>query len=401
LVSMFFLAISPWHIVNTRWAVESNILPFIFLAGFAFFLAAKDNGLWFITASICFALCLYAYGTTYVAIPIFMALVVPAVINYKNIETKYIVSGLLLFLILAFPIILFVFVNTFKLDTIHIGSVTIPRLPVVARYESLAVVFDKSPLASLTNNLKIMFDLLWGQKDAFAWNFVEPFGYFYTFTFPLVAIGFFLLVVSFKNSKENTFERWLLFAWMISAICIGVVHPVNLTRINLIFIPALFCIVISLVELDKLVKYTLPAALILLSIAFIFFNLAYHGITYQKRAEEVFNAGIIPAMEFATDNNSPLICVTEQTRFAYIYTLFVKKYHPSEYLGRIEWLLPSEYPLDPARTPRALGEFRFRISDCAANPDAVYILKLKETPPNSDIKYKVRTFTKYLVFTPK
>jgi 4-amino-4-deoxy-L-arabinose transferase-like glycosyltransferase len=35
LVSMFFLAISPWHIVNTRWAVESNILPFIFLTGFA------------------------------------------------------------------------------------------------------------------------------------------------------------------------------------------------------------------------------------------------------------------------------------------------------------------------------------------------------------------------------
>ncbi|KXK11693.1 MAG: hypothetical protein UZ14_CFX002002661 [Chloroflexi bacterium OLB14] len=30
LLVMFFLAISPWHIVNTRWAVESNILPFVF-----------------------------------------------------------------------------------------------------------------------------------------------------------------------------------------------------------------------------------------------------------------------------------------------------------------------------------------------------------------------------------
>jgi 4-amino-4-deoxy-L-arabinose transferase-like glycosyltransferase len=401
LVAMFFLAISPWHIVNTRWAVESNILPFIFFAGFAFFLAANKNGIWFIPASICFSLCLYAYGTAYVAIPIFLALCIPAAVYWEKIETKYIVSGLLIFFVLASPIILFVAINTFKLDAIHIGSVTIPRLPVEARYESLAVVFDKSPLASLTNNWKIMFDLLWGQKDAFAWNFVEPFGYFYTFTFPLAAIGLLLLIVSFKNAKENIFERWLLFAWIISAICIGIVHPVNLTRINLIFIPALFCTAICLIELDKRIKYTMPVVLVVLSAAFIFFNLAYHGKTYQKRAEEVFNAGIIPAIEYATDNDSSLICITEQTRFAYIYTLFVKKYHPSEYLDRIEWLLPEAHPLDPARTPRALGIFRFRISDCIENPNAVYILKLKETPPNPEGEYKIKTFIKYQVYTPK
>ena len=34
LVAMFFMAISPWRVVNARWAVESNIMPFIFLAGF-------------------------------------------------------------------------------------------------------------------------------------------------------------------------------------------------------------------------------------------------------------------------------------------------------------------------------------------------------------------------------
>jgi hypothetical protein len=401
LISMFFLAISPWAIVNTRWAVESNILPFLFLAGFAFLLAASDRGIWFIPASICFALCLYTYGTTYIAIPVFMALSLAAIIYSKKIEIKYVISGLILFLLLAFPIILFVIVNTFKLEAINIGSITIPRLPVEARYESLAVVFDKSPLTSLAENIKVMFDLLWTQKDAFAWNFVDPFGYFYTYTFPLVAIGFLLLIISFKNIKENAFERWLLLAWTVAAMSIGVVHPVNLTRLNLIFIPALFCAAICLVELDKLVKYATPVALVILSVAFIFFNLAYHGNIYQKRAEVVFNAGIIPAIEYAVDNHSPLICVTEQTRFAYIYALYVKKFHPSEYLSQIEWLLPEEYPLDPARTPRALGEFRFRLSDCVEDPDAVYVLTLKETPPNPEVKYKVRTFTKYLVFTQK
>ncbi|MBC7875867.1 MAG: glycosyltransferase family 39 protein [Anaerolineales bacterium] len=401
LVAMFFMAISPWHIVNTRWAVESNILPFIFLTGFAFFLAASNNGRWFIPASACFALCLYAYGTAYVAIPIFMVLGISAVVYLKKIETKYIISGLLLFFLFALPIILFVIINTFKLDAIHIGSVTVPRLPVEARYESLAVVFEKSPVNAVVNNLAIMLNLLWKQEDNFAWNFVEPFGYFYKLTFPLVVIGFFFLTISFKSGEENIFERWLLFSWIISSIFIGIVHPVNLTRINLIFIPILFCLVICLIEFNKRIKYIFPGALVILFCAFILFTLAYHGDTYQKRADEVFNAGIIPAIEYANENTSSLICISEQTRFAYIYILLVKNFHPSEYLDRIEWLLPSAHPLDPARSPRALGSFRFRLSDCIEEPNAVFVLKLKETPPNLEINYKIRKFTKYQVYLPK
>ena len=401
LLGMFFMAISPWHIMNTRWAVESNILPFIFLAGFAFFLAAIENGMWFIPASACFALCLYAYGTAYVAIPIFILLGIPAAIYFKKIEIKYIIPGLLLFFLLAVPIILFVIINTFKLETIQIGSVTIPRLPVEARYESLAAIFEKSPLNAIANNLVVMFNLLWNQKDDFAWSFVEPFGYFYKLTFPLVLIGFSFLIASFKNIQENIFERWLLFSWMISSIFIGIIHPVNLTRINLIFTPVLFCMIICLIEFNKRIKYIMPVALAALFAAFIFFNLAYHGGNYQQKAREAFNAGITTAIEYANKNSSSLICMTEQTRSAYIYVLFVKKYHPSEYLNQIEWLLPIAHPLDPSRTPRALGLFRFRLSDCTEDPNAVFVLKLKETPPNLEIKYKVRRFTKYLVYLPK
>jgi hypothetical protein len=401
LVSMFFLAISPWNIVNTRWAVESNILPFMFLAGFAFFLAAEKKGVWFIPASIFFALCLYAYGTTYVAIPAFLLLGIPAAIYLKKIDSKYINSGMLLFFVLGLPIALFILINTFKLDTIHIGSITIPRLPVEARYESLAAVFEKEPLKGVADNLAIMFNLLWTQEDDFAWNFVEPYGYFYKITFPLAALGLYFLLISFRKAGENVFERWLLLAWLISSLLIGVIHPVNLTRINLIFIPVLLCMVIGLMDLNKRIKYITPAVLIALSIAFIFFTFAYHGEKYEKRAGEVFNAGIIPAIKYASDNSSSLICISEQTRFAYIYTLFLKRFHPSEYLNQIEWLLPPDHPLDPARTPRALKMFRFKLSDCSGEPNAAFVLKLKETPPNPNIDYKVKRFIKFDVYLPK
>ena len=401
LIAMFLMAISPYHIVNSRWAVESNILPFVFLVGFAFLLASKKNGVWFIPAFVCFALSLYAYGTAYVAIPVFIALCIPVIIYLRKVETKYLIAGLLLFGLLALPIFLFVMINSFKLDTIHIGNVTIPRLPAEPRYESLAAVSGKAPLIAMADNIGIMADLLWKQEDAFSWNFVEPFGYFYTYTFPLIAIGFYFLLTSFKTSRENTFERWLLLSWIISSLCIGVIHPVNLTRLNLIFTPLLFCVVICLDELSKHIRYTSEIALVALSIGFIFFTLAYHGVTYEKQADEVFNAGIIPAIEFADQNSKSAVCITEQTSFAYIYVLFVKKYDPAEYVDHIEWLLPNDYPLNPARTPRALGQFRFRTSDCAQDPSAIFILKLKETPPNQQIAYKTKRFTKYEVYLPK
>lgn len=401
LATMFFVAISPAHIVNTRWAVESNILPFVFLAGFVCFLAAKDKGIWFIPAAICFALCLYAYGTAYVAIPIFLALSIPAVVYYKKIELKHIIAGLLLFLALALPIILFVIINTFKLQTMSIGSLTIPRLPVEARYESLAAIFENNPLQAMASNIGVMFSLLWGQEDAFIWNFVRQFGYFYKVTFPLAIIGFFILIYSLKNSKESRYENWLLFSWLAASLFIGIIHPVNLTRINLIFTPLLFCILICLIELNKRVKYVLPVSLAALTIGFVFFNLAYHGDDYKQKASNAFNAGIIEAIQYAGENSNSLICISEQTRFAYIYVLFVEKYHPSEYMDEIEWLLPTEYPLDPARSPRELGVFRFRNSDCVNDPSAAFVLKLKETPPDSEIKYKTKKFIKYMVYLPK
>jgi len=401
LIAMFFLAISPWHIANTRWAVESNILPFIFLAGFAFLLETKQNQNWFFPAIICFSLSLYAYGTTYIAVPIFLLIGIPVIIRYGKLGTKRLILGLGLFLLTSLPILLFIIINLFKLESLHLGSITIPRLPVEARYESLAAVYENNPFRAATDNLTIMLKLLWNQQDAFVWNYVDPFGYFYRITFPLAVIGFFYLVWSFRKLNEDSFGYLLLFAWLVASLAIGVVHPVNLTRLNLIFIPLLLCTVLCVMEINKRIGYFTPTITVSLFIAFIFFNLQYHGESYQKRASEAFNSGILPALEFASQSTPAMICVTEQTRFGYIYTFFINSPHPFDYINQIEWVLPPEHPLDPSRTPRSLGVFHFKLSDCANTPDAIYVLKLKETPPNPAIDYKMKRFDKYQVFLPK
>lgn len=155
------------------------------------------------------------------------------------------------------PIVLFIIVNTFQLNPIHIGPVTIPRLPVQARYEAMAAVFGNSPLRTMMENISIMLKLLWKQEDAFPWNYVKPFGYFYTITFPFALIGLFL-TIPLKSSGEKKSRQWFVLAWMMASIAIGTIHPTNLTRpLKFIFTPILFCITLFILELDKRIKYSL------------------------------------------------------------------------------------------------------------------------------------------------
>jgi len=400
LLAMFLMAVSPWHIVNSRWAVESNIMPFFFLAGFTALTLANTKNWWFLISSLCFALCLYAYGTAYVGVPIFLLLTIPLLLALKRVTIKQIVVGAIAFILLAFPIGLFLVVNTLQLETMHLGAVTIPRLPVEARYETMAAVFGESPLQALAANFRIMFNVLWTQSDAFPWNFVEPFGYFYKITFPLVLAGF-ILTLPFKFIKENHVERWLIAAWMIASIFVGIIHPINLTRLNIIFTPILFSIAIFILWLDKRIAHTIPVTVSILMIGFIFFTQAYHGEEYRRRASGIFNEGIIPAIQYAVQNSdNTLICFTEERYSFYIYVLLTQRFHPSEYVDELDWIAPKD-PADPARTPRALKQFRFKTNDCLDSPDAIYILTLGEKPPNTIVDYKDKKFVKFRVHLPK
>ncbi|RIK54777.1 MAG: hypothetical protein DCC59_02925 [Chloroflexi bacterium] len=396
LLAMFFVAISPWHIVNSRWAVESNIMPFLFLAGFAALTLAGAKNLWLYVSVIFFALCLYAYGTAYVGVPVFLLLTVPYLVKLKRVTWKQVVIGAVIFILLAFPIGLFLAVNTLKLNAMRLGAITIPRLPVEARYETMAAVFGDSPLAAVGENARIMFHVLWTQSDAFPWNFVEPFGYFYKYTFPLVLIG--LLLALFV--KENRPGRWLIAAWMFAALLVGVVHPVNLTRINIVFTPILLCIALLLLDLERILPRIIPAAVGVFLIAFIFFNRAYHGEDYRKVTSALFNEGIVQSIEYAAEKSDSLVCLTDEHYSLYIYVLLTQKYHPSEYVNDLEWIDPAD-PADPARKLVSLERFRFSPDSCLGDPKAAYILTLRESPPDPEIGYKEKRFSKFVVHLPR
>jgi hypothetical protein len=394
LLSMFLLAISPWHIIMSRWGLNENVVPFVATLGFAALLASAKNNLWFIASAFCLGLCFYAYGAAYIAVPILLMLATVILWVSKSLSLKSGIIGLSVFAITITPIVLFVLVNDLGWPTIHLWSITIPRLPVRPRFESMAAIFNGHPLHAVKENVIAMFTLLWTQTDGLIWNSLSPYGYFYLVTFPLAVLGA-IFLIPVRNPTQSP-ERWLLLAWLGASLTIGVVQSVNVNRINMIFVPLLICFAAFLEWVGKRSKLLVGIALLGLLIAFGLFMRDYLGNKYRTQADAAFFPGLIPALEYAEQVKNVPICVTDHVNMPYIYVLFTDHLDPKDYLNTIQYTDPHT----PFRPVASLGRYTFGLSNCPpVAAGTIYILNPQETQDLSGDLQK-KTFGDYVVAIP-
>ncbi len=395
LISMFLLAISPWHIILSRWGLESNLLPFVFLMSYACLLKSKAENQSFIASCLLFGLCFYAYGTAYAAIPVFLACAIPILLRAKRISRRNLIVGFLVLALMAAPIGLFLLVNTFQLQPIHLGFITIPRLPSQPRYESMTAIFNKDFLLTITENLSFLFNLLVTQTDGLIWNSLEPYGYFYGFTFLLAVIGILRL---FRKSAKFS-EQLLILCWIAAALVVGMMQPVNINRINLIFIPLILCVASFLTWLGERQKIVFVLVICAFMMGFALFTRDYHGAAYRQKADEAFFTGLLPALDFVhqtRSDNSP-ICMTESVNMPYIFALFSEKINPADYLSSVKYIDAKA----PFREVQSFGLYTFGLENCPQeNPKTIYILFTEAQPAREDVRYKMTSFDRYRVYIP-
>ena len=393
LIAMFLLAISPWHIMLSRWGLESNLLPFVFLASFAALVRTRSGTTWFPTACFGLALCLYAYGTAYAAVPVFLALAIVILVIYRRLRVKMLVSGLAVFGLTAIPIGLFLLVNTLHWETLHLGPISIPRLPVQPRFQTMSLLFSGDAPGKLRDNLQTMLNLLLKQTDGLIWNTLNPYGYFYAITFPIAVLGAVLLIPG--RQARNAAERWLVLAWLAAALLIGLLQPVNINRINLIFMPLLLCMALVLNWLSEHFRPGFVVALCLLCLGFAAFTRDYHSEAYQRSAAEPFFTGFLPALEYARQAGSGPICVTGKINMPYIFALFTEQLDPASYLDGLIYANPG----GEFQRVISLGRYTFGLSHCMHLPGTIYILSPGDTYI-VDSSYTLTQFDRFRVYTP-
>ncbi|HSR21648.1 MAG TPA: glycosyltransferase family 39 protein [Anaerolineales bacterium] len=390
---MFLLAISPWHILASRWALEGNILPFVFLIAMVCMLKTKRDVRWFWAACCLLGFALYSYPTSYVVVPLFLAFFLAINHRVKVIATRHVLVGMVGLALIATPIAVSVLVNLRGLETIQWGPITMPSLPARARYISMTLLGSGDVIRMAADNVRIASTLLWTETDGLAWNSVKHYGIIYRLGLA-GTLGGVIVAGRWVKRRERAYEMGLILAWLAAAIPAAILQPTNINRFSIVWIPVILCTALSLRWLAGRTPVLLPVSVAALLAAFMGFTFEYHGAAYRKLASRVFYEGILPALRVAREATTGQICVGGG-RAMYMYVLYSEAANGDDF----DTLRPQILPFVLHQVD-SLGRYTMGTRNCPGAAPIVYVLPKDETPPLPVKEYAKRHFVNYDVYVP-
>ncbi len=353
------LAISPWHVMLSRWALESNILPFIFMLGFLCVIRFDRGWQWLSAGCVFLGLSLYAYGTAYLLVPLFLLWSFGIILMRRRYPWWQLGICLLLFLLVAFPIGLFVAVNSFSLADLHIGPISIPRLPADPRYEVLTgVAHGGSTLAFYVMNAYALVRLLFFQTDGFIYNSLPKSGLLFPGAILFALFGMGRILQNWKNARSP--QLLMFLGWVGLALLIGMVQPPVVNRINVLF-PCLILLVAwafeGLWHNSKAIFWSVAVGLVMFTTLF---ARDYFKTEYREEAGRAFAEGFIPALQRIPAQSDIPVCVITPINMPYIFVLLVHPEDPSVIAQKIHYVTQR----DAFRVVDQYGNYYFDLSSC-------------------------------------
>ncbi len=323
LLAFFLIVIMPWHIMKSRWGLESNIFPDLFLYGLILLYNGIENNknIYYILSSIVFGISIYSYGTSYVFIPVFMFITYLYLFITKKVKFKNIILYFSVTILVSLPMILFVLINYFDLNQIKILGITIPKL-YYNRFTTITSV-NGNFITNCIYNLKNTFKLIVFQNDNLVYNYIENYGIYYFVSLPFIIYG---IIISLKDFKKNNIYKLNIF-YLIASLVVCAMVEVNINRINCLWFSLLIFLIIGLFKLIKDNKFYITVFLTY-SILFVLFIHTYFS-SYQNKFN---NNGIEDVYNYVSKINYERLYITNKIHEPYIYYLLYNRVNPNDYL---------------------------------------------------------------------
>ncbi len=299
LTVLFVLALSPWHIMQSRWSLDCNLFPhFLLFACYALYLGAHKKRYLYISAAL-FGISMYAYAIAIYTIPFMLLALSFYYIKYKYATFKQIVVCAVVFLAISWPFILCMFINALELDTIYLPFMTIERFYDSVRSKDI-LFFSDNFFESLKENATYLFYTVFVQAHDAPFNSVEGFGRFYLFTTVLMFVGIYYLV---KKMREN--KAMVIFAvWGVVGIVSGLItYQVNVNRINIFWYPMAFFIAFGIYMLVKHIKPLSIVVSAVFVVCFVNFN-SYYFDKHAHLINEMYFSDFTNVLQVAKNNKA-------------------------------------------------------------------------------------------------
>ncbi len=332
IIGLFILVISPWHLMKSRWGLESNFFPNLVFIGFYFLINYLDTKKIYhlIISSIILGVSSYSYGTSYFFLFFFVIIYCVYLLIRKSMKIVHSIIHISIIGVICIPIILFLYINIFNKESISLLCFTIPKLN-VDRFQSVTNLFSDSFFESAKDNFKNGLNLLLTQYDNLPWNGIPQFGYMYLITLPFTIVGL------FYQNKENKDLSNILRIWLVvSFLMLFIVSP-NINRINIIFIPIIIFSIFGIYEIillsKKLERIILPTYLA----SFICFSITY-ATTWNDKIKSNFFNGLGDSIQYAYKlKDVENIYITSNVNMPYIFALYYTEFDVNEYIETVEY----------------------------------------------------------------
>lgn len=388
--AMFLIAICPWHIMMSRWALESNLFPTLVLLAVWFLFKSLEQPKWFTLFAITITLSLYAYGTAYFFVPVFVLGVLILLIAQRKIKLRTLLWNIGIMVVLGLPILLFIVINRLGKGTIETWLFSIPKLT-VPRVEQVSSVFQGDVLQNAVQHFDLLLQVLLSQEDGLLWNAIPPYGYMYPLALPLMLVGLYAVCVRIGSGLRT--EQGIIAIWGITALLMSLITDININRINIIFFPLVLLTLAGLIWLKGQLKYVFSVALAAFAVFFVLFCGNYF-VEYPKKAGPMFYESFGEAVQYASDQTEGTIYVTNNVNMPYIYVLFYERIDPHLFLDTVVYSNPGA----PFQFVSSFGRYQFGLPAAFEPSDnAVYILSEGDQPPSDLSGYEVREFKHYNV----
>lgn len=395
-IGLAFFAICPWHIMKSRWGLESNLFPDLILI-FTYFLVKgledKNKVLYYISFVIA-GMTAYAYGTSYYFLPVFLIPLLIILVKQQKITIKQAIVSIVIVGIVSLPIILYVIINTLGLDQINLPFVTIPKLE-VNRYKELTSMFSGNFLTSSISNFIQSVKILITQNDWLQWNSIWPFGTIYLFSTIFTIIG---LIDSFrKNSIIEIKYKYIINIWFIVSVILTFICEPNINRLNIIMIPIIYYTIIGIyLSINNRKKLAICIAIIYI-ISFGLFIKKY----FSQNCDEygTFEANLKEVIQYVEQFEDKDIYITDKIQSNYMHVLFYTQYDTRKFVETVNY----ENPYVEFRKVNSFGNYYFEnITEINEDESKVYVIRKSDLKNyNLEDNYKITEFEKYVVIQTK